>query len=345
MLKRIINWTLLIGIVFGAIIAIVALVELYCGYSYFKYKDTLVNQTHVIRFREPEKNADKEINTNGNITIYRTDSFGFILPHRSINNSNKVIFIGGSTTECGAVSEDNRPHVLLEKFSPNSTCLNIARAGNTSMHSHNNLLNKVLKYKPSYVIFNHNVNDLAVMLNFGTYWNKNRDRSLTVESTRELINYKVGMPKNWFVKKYIPYISLVLLPTTFEGEKLEYEFEDERIHNEVSEKDLLINFKSSLLANIYLIKSFGSKPIICTQASCFSHFPVSNDIHYENRDIPDLHKKFNEIIRDVAKESNTTLIDYEKALINKKSYFVDCIHLNDSGSIASVELLKIAFLN
>ena len=345
MLKRLFNWSLLVSIVSGVIIGAVLIIELYCGYNYFKFKDSLVNQTHVIRFREPEKNANKDINTQGNITKYRTDSLGFILPHGTINNTKKIIFIGGSTTECGAVSENKRPHVLLEEFLTDRTCLNISRAGNTSMHSHNNLLNKILKYKPTHIIFNHNVNDLAVMLNFGTYWNKNRDRSLTIESTRELTNYRVGMPKNPFVKKYIPYISLVLLPTTFRGEELEYEFEHKKLHNEVPEKELLTNFKSSLLANMHLIKSFRAKAIICTQASCFEEYPIPNDILYGDRDIPELHRKFNEIIREVALETKTTLIDYEKKLINKKDFFVDCIHLNNKGSIASFELLKQAFKN
>ena len=169
MIKKVFKWFLIISLNLLVLIGAIAILELYCGYSYFKYKDSLVNQIHVIRFREPEKNADKEINTNGNITSYRTDSAGFILPHGSIDNSKKIIFIGGSTTECGAVSEEKRPHVLLEEYLNEFTCLNISRAGNTSMHSHNNLLNKVLKYKPEYVVMNHNVNDLAVMLNYGTY--------------------------------------------------------------------------------------------------------------------------------------------------------------------------------
>ena len=58
MLKKIISWTLLIFIPVTFIIGIIAVVELYCGYSYFKYRDTLKNELNAIRLREPFHNQN-----------------------------------------------------------------------------------------------------------------------------------------------------------------------------------------------------------------------------------------------------------------------------------------------
>tara|TARA_B100000614_G_C14227645_1_gene360987 strand:+ start:221 stop:463 length:243 start_codon:yes stop_codon:yes gene_type:complete len=76
---------------------------------------------------------------------------------------------------------------------------------------------KALSLSPDLVFINHNVNDLGILINTGTYFDKYPQRSLFLNNTNQQFTYKVGYPKNWFVRRFIHYISLVLFPTTFQG--------------------------------------------------------------------------------------------------------------------------------
>lgn len=336
MLKKILNWFFLIAIVFAVLVITVAVVELYCAYSYYRYRDTLKNNLSAIRLREPFHNTNQLVKIGPTNNYFKTDSFGFILPYKALDSSeNVIVFIGGSTTECMAVSEGKRVHKAVENQLNNVSCLNIGNSGNHSMHSLGILANKLIAFKPNVVVINHNVNDLSVLLNTGTYFNNNKHRSLLLTNSEQLYSYKVGFPKNWFVKTYIPYISLVLLPTTFEGEKLidDNEFDEDTIPSDLDLNSIKLSFKRSLTGLINYAKSWDIKPVIMTQGSCFKCFEIENIEKYEAYDLAKLHQEFNQIIRQVAKECETELVDAEFLMKDNSSYFYDTVHYTDSGSV------------
>jgi len=101
---------------------------------------------------------------------FRVDKDGFIMPSKIHDNPQlTLVFLGGSPTECSYVDEENRFPYLVGRLVENKTGLrtdsyNAGKGGNTSLHSLDVLLNKVILLKPDVTIMMHNVNDLAVLL-------------------------------------------------------------------------------------------------------------------------------------------------------------------------------------
>ncbi len=120
------------------------------------------------------------------------DSNGFIGPsdiHASPDH--KIVFLGGSTTECLYVDEDKRfPYVVGRQLeSAAGLKINTYNGGvsaNESMHSLNALINKVLPMKPSIVVVMHNVNDLVALRTQGSYW-YTHSRKSHVQTSREVL--------------------------------------------------------------------------------------------------------------------------------------------------------------
>lgn len=327
------------------IVGVVGVLELYCGYSFYRHKDSIRNELNAIRLREPIHNRNSEIDFDGKKIVFRTDSLGFILPYENPDSVKNIIaFIGGSTTECKMVSEENRVHRIVEKSIEGVAGLNIGHSGNHSVHSMNILVNKVNAFNPKYVVINHNVNDLSILLNEGTYFNSNHSRSLLLTSTEDLYNYKVGYPSNKFVKKYIPHIALVLLPTSFDGEKASVlEFRDGPLLGLKLDSVKQI-FKKSIDGLVKYAKAWGVKPVLLAQGSCMEHYESPNKHKYVGYDLAEWHGEFNNVIRAVAKENDVLLVDGERLMKNKKELFYDPVHYTDSGSIlignAIAEVLK-----
>jgi hypothetical protein len=118
---------------------------------------------------------------------FRIDENGFIIPSKIHDNPQlTLVFLGGSTTECSYVEEENRFPYLVGRLVEKKTGLrtdsyNAGNAGNTSLHSLDALLNKVIPVKPDVAIMMENINDLAVLIFEKTFWTKNPYRSPLVE--------------------------------------------------------------------------------------------------------------------------------------------------------------------
>ena len=86
----------------------------------------------------------------------------------------KIVFLGGSTTECLYMDADKRfPYLvgrlLEDKLGLKVNSYNGGVSANESMHSINILLNKVLPMKPDMVVMMHNINDLVMLRLHGDY--------------------------------------------------------------------------------------------------------------------------------------------------------------------------------
>jgi lysophospholipase L1-like esterase len=336
------TWILLFFFFCLFIVLVVAFLETYCGYKYYKYRDTLRESVRAIRLRENYPNSDYKFTGDKFVkknVKFRIDSNGYVYPSVIHKNPDiKIFFIGGSITECMMVDEDKRfPYYcgrLLEKISGKEiNSYNSGVSGNNSLHSIDILINKILPEKPDYVVFMHNINDVSTLAHTGTYWNNNTYRSPLISFEKNILSYKVCLPKNKFVRNFIPYISLVLLPTTFESDNNDINYYDEwaentePLHTDTSE--FISEFKNNLTTFILLCKTRNITPVLMTQSSNFAYDPK-----YFPAFCQFLHVKFNEIIRETANDNEVILIDLAKEFSNKGNYFFDYIHYNDSGSIA-----------
>lgn len=104
-----------------------------------------------------------------------TDRHGFIGPSEIYPQADKkILFLGGSTTECLYVDEEQRFVYLvgrqLEQLSGKKIhAYNGGKSANESHHSLNHFLNKGLGIEPDIAVMMHNINDLVMLRLQGTY--------------------------------------------------------------------------------------------------------------------------------------------------------------------------------
>ncbi|MGD9592931.1 MAG: SGNH/GDSL hydrolase family protein, partial [Candidatus Berkiella sp.] len=151
------------------------------------------------KFERPTRNYIKNIAPNViERKYYRlaTDKDGFIMPSGIHENPDlKIVFLGGSTTECLYMDEHERfPYVvgrLLEQdLGKTVNSYNGGVSANESQHSINILLNKVLAMKPNMVVLMHNINDLAILRSQGTYWYQDSLKSHIQSSKNVFTRYE-----------------------------------------------------------------------------------------------------------------------------------------------------------
>jgi hypothetical protein len=155
---------------------------------------------NTVRQERPSRNYMKNIAPN---TIERKyyklaiDSDGFIEPSAiHADPEIKIVFLGGSTTECLYMEETERfPYVvgrkLEERLGRKVNTYNGGVSANESKHSLNILMNKVLPLHPDVVVLMHNINDLVVLRSQGTYDHKNSLKSHVQTSKNIFTRYEL----------------------------------------------------------------------------------------------------------------------------------------------------------
>ncbi len=104
------------------------------------------------------------------------DKHGFIGPSDIHENPDvKIVFLGGSTTECLYMEEKERfPYLvgrqLEQALGKTVNSYNGGKSANETQHSINILLNKVIPLKPKVVMLMENINDLVILRSQGSYW-------------------------------------------------------------------------------------------------------------------------------------------------------------------------------
>ena len=336
------TWFLMIFITLTIIIAIIAVLELYCGFRYYKYRDGLKDYARSIRLKENPPGSQFSISGRKygkSDTKFIIDSNGYVFPSEIHKNPDiKIFFIGGSTTECAAVDQESRFPYLVGRVLEKSTnfkinSINSGVSGNNSLHSINILINKIIPEKPDIVVFMHNINDVSTLVHTGTYWNDNRYRSPIIKHWNNILNYRVCLPNSRIIRNSIPYISLVLLPTLFDSDcqeeliKDEWSESDEPLHTDTVQ--FIDAFRKNINTFISICKINNIEPVLMTQASNFDNGgqivpPFSKH----------LHSLFNIEIRKIANDNKVLLIDLAENFSDKKMLFFDALHFSDKGSVA-----------
>lgn len=136
------------------------------------------HRPNTTRWERPSRNYMSHIVPNSIERKYykiETDENGFIMPSAIHPDPQlKIVFLGGSTTECLYLEETMRfPYrvgrELEQTLGLRVNTYNGGVSANESKHSLNVLFNKVLPLKPDYVVFMHNINDLVILRSQGTY--------------------------------------------------------------------------------------------------------------------------------------------------------------------------------
>ena len=288
--------------------------------------------------------------------LLRIDNDGFIIPSKKYSDPDvSIVFLGGSTTECRFVEEENRfPYLtglLLErKLGIKINSYNAGRSGNNSLHSLDILLNKVFPLKPDIVIVMENINDLSILLHEKSYWNKNKSRSVIFDVNDEIVSNFFKILRD----RWIPNVSAEM--RNFDRSIRSFRKSDSKANDEfaatrgkpivIDKFSMVEQFEMNLQSFIYLCKARKIIPVIMTMSSRFKENPdmivaeAVKDSGVDYGEFRDIFDTFNESIRKKAKENNIMVIDLAKKIPQEKDFLYDIVHHNDNGSIKSAEIIS-----
>lgn len=303
----------------------------YSIYDVLEYKIRCQGKRNIVlRENHPNsfqlKKSPYEVNKSYRFSV---DENGFVYPSKIHEKPDLTLaFLGGSTTECENVEEYLRFPYLAGKLISEQTgkkvnSYNVGKSGNNSIHSVNNLLNKVVPLKPDYVIWMENINDLSTLLYEATFWNHNKTRSnlgCFTKKTSSLRNHN----NEWSIS---PHRSKISDPNHRELVKAEY-------------RKIIQIF----IANV---RAIGAKPILMTQFNRIEkdkNFTVPNASDSEfSKSYQSLYREFNQIIREVATQQKVPLIDLAAKIAAEEKLIYDVVHLTNSGSEMAAKIIALEF--
>ncbi len=272
-----------------------------------------------------------EIHPESPSTRFRTDHRSYILPSfQHAQPDCTITFLGGSTTECCAVTEELRfpalVSTLLEQDDLRVNTLNAGTSGNTLHDSINILLNHAILDKPDVLVLMHACNDIGLLSEAGSYAprsekNVRLDRFLRIA----LMN---GTNHSWLMavarqalrehSHFVPIAPDELQPGVANFDQQEID----------------AAFTQRLQVFISICRAFQVEPVLMTQPTS-GHYtaltPKWADEFAQTR--------FNEIIRQMGREKNVMVIDLMAHLQRDVpqwdehlNLFYDGVHVTDRGS-------------
>ena len=242
------------------------------------YRDVLVPDAEYVR---------KSDSLERKQFVLRVDRQGFIMPSKIHDHPDLTLaFLGGSTTECTYVDEDNRFPYLAGRLLEQQTHLkvnsyNAGRSGNNTLHCLNILLNKVVNLKPDIVVLMENINDLAILMYEKTYWNTNPSRSPLQERLPTFKTVGQDLRQTFYLVRDLtfPNLSRELKKMFPFGRKAKGdEFHGVRGQKITIDQDLLVReFSLNLQTFINICRARDIIPVLMTQASRLTDPPDPPD--------------------------------------------------------------------
>ena len=248
----------------------------------------------------------------------------------------RIFALGGSTTEdltngqnlhyCGLAND-----FLKEKFPEGDIrCINAGKSAFTSAHSLIRLETDILPYKPDMITVMHNINDLTVNFypNNGRYNYGNKYLSQTYAPALTPGAYVLHLLSG---SRSVSYIVNTLHKLTltknvkFNPEPTKLVFEDA--------------FQSYLISIAAVAKARGirvvflTEPVTFAQDKFYTAFGITNDpvLYPTPEEFQKLFEQYNDVIRQVARQTDSDLIDLEALVGHDEKYFIDVVHTNELG--------------
>lgn len=277
---------------------------------------------------------------------WQIDEDGFIYPSRVHDDPDlKIVFLGGSTTECVYVDEKNKwPYLvgrLLENKHGKVNSYNSGVIGDNSLQLINILLNKIIPVNPDIVVMMETLNDLTILMYEGDYWNSNPYKSTFLYKPKETFfsSFRglLKSLKDLLIPNLYQRISSVLIK-----EGIIDEFAGVRGKKIINKDYLIKKYKKNLQMFISICRSNGIVPVLMTQASRFKEKPdaviikhvlsIEKDFGISYSQLRELFNAFNETVRTVGESNSVLVIDLAAKVPQEREYMYDYNHYNDKGS-------------
>jgi len=295
-----------------------------------------------------------------------TDSNGFVEPSKVHATADvTIVFLGGSTTECLFVDPEHRfPYragrILEDSLGRTVNSYNAGRSGNTTLHSLINFIGKVVPLAPDHVLLMENVNDLVVLLYYGSYWKAQGSRGIVERPDLEESAWgSVGRAARNLARAMAPNTFRLAgrlkaqLGSTAGRRNDRSPSADEfatvrgKVHG-IDEPALVASYRRSLESFVVLARAWGIAPVLMTQANRFRETPdpallkmwlnAETGIPYGT--FYRLYHRLNEVTREVATTLTVPLIDLDRAIPNPDGLMYDAVHFNERGSEIAATLIS-----
>jgi lysophospholipase L1-like esterase len=297
-------------------------------------KNLIPNIEHIYREWNTSQSPDQQ--SSAQFRKFQTDSNGFVVDTPDENHHKvSILFLGGSTTECNEVAEELRFPIVVQRRLREAG-LDVATAnagvrGHTTQDSINALLNRSGFRQADIIVMMENINDRLRLGIQGNYDARLGKASPT--SARAVLGALSGFLETAW--DFIAYRSNTVFLLRYWTDQNAAWREKTRLA-EVSERSIDLyedavlqnreKFKENIELFVNIVRTLGKRPILMTQ-------PLGR--HSNGQTV------FNEIIRDVARRNQVTLIDLDRAVDQKQNwaFLYDNIHLNNRGSKFVGELI------
>ena len=320
------------------------------GQSYFVVLREFPPGSHFVMGKMSSENHLKLHNDTTLIypdsVVVRVDENGFIKP-ASVHEDPElsIVFLGGSTTLCKMMGEQQRfpylaAQMLGQKKALKVNGYNAGRSGKDIIFSLNKLLNVVVPMKPEAVVLMHNQNDLVMLLYARSYWSS--EVRPKIESFGRVHNHRYTLrymkPKNGI----FPNLRMAVENTVMQyGLPPQHQDEWASVRGKKVDIDTSLvyrDFRSALESFVMTCQSWDILPILMTQQNRITGLEEgSSELHrnlgkqltdkgisYE--EFQSLYVRMNEIIREVAEEHRLLLIDLDKTIPRTSEYMYDLSH-------------------
>lgn len=286
----------------------------------------------VIQKREWRPEGDKYFALGDYIKFF-TDKEGYITVSKEYKRKgvkDKIIFVGGSTTECNEVDEELRfpflaGEILYEDYGLIFDTLNYGVRGHTTQDSITLLMYLHRYQNPKYVVMMHNINDQSWLKNNLTYKIYPYQKTLKDSIIKKIDKLRYSSNIIFMVLRFLERVGLI--EERFPGEhrpsdRIAKEIDEYKIQKDPNElsNSFYEQFTTNLNVFVELCGIYGIKPVLMTQ-------PLGeND---SQRAV------FNRLIRDTSEKLSVSLIDLDAQMPQdrRKYFFPDNIHFNNEGSI------------
>lgn len=302
-----------------------------------KLDDTIFHSKNSIGFRgdEPPKNKDKSLS---------------------------IITIGGSTTECYYLSDDNTWQAEFKRVVrdsiPNIWINNAGLEGHSTFGHEVLLRDYVVKLSPNYVFFLIGINDVATadLESFDKLAIRKVNTSSIGGFVKSLANYSetIGVAFN-FYRYYYAY-KKGLIHNNIDLEKLNAKTIDSLERNRILEKhqsNFLGDYQKRVESLVDICKSNNIKPVLITQPQIIGDtIDPSTGIDLGNIEYQDINgsvgwavlELYNEVVREAANRQGVQLIDLARLMPKDSRYFYDYTHYTNEGAILVGRIVSKEFI-
>ena len=272
---------------------------------------------------------------------FRVDADGYIMPSQVHEKPDlTVVFLGGSTTECMYMQEEERFPYLVGRFLEKSlglkvNTLNGGAAGNNTLHCVLALQGKVLPRRPQAVVLMECVNDVNYQVFVGDYWAPHASRGIVFDK-------EYGPVKTFLIEHIM-------------GRKAHEKIGSDEFAAQRGQKRTLDTaamasaYRKNLELFVFLCRQHGITPVLMTQFNRFTEAPEANLLKQMQATRDDWGVDFaayraaymalQDATRAVAAEQKVALIDLDRLVPKDKALMYDVVHVNPVGSALVAEII------